>query len=750
MKLIHTNTNNIKKSLLYIFPIIAVATFTLVLTVIYNIYSISNSSAINPSTGTNVFTVSAGTSLGVSVADSTTLDIQPTSGGAFNSTPLTVYVETDNEYGYTLSMTTTTPDLKRTTPLSDGTIPTIETLASGSSFTSDTFTTNRWGYTLDNTNYYAIPGSIIINSAGTSGNYEDNPNVITFAAKLDNATPSGNYLTTINFIATAKTPADLSGFDAAFIFAGANKLTHDGESYYAMQDLTYSVCSYVATPSSSNIDSYPTVTVFDSRDYEKYTIGKLADGNCWLLDNLRLGGDSPIALTPTNTNIISNTELPASSVNNFTETSLNFTSPAININAANRIPTTFPDNYTTTQGTIGTVYNYCAASANTYCTNDNTESTTTLSYDICPTAWKIPLGGNTDDNAYAGLYTAYDSTPSLFVNALHTPLSGNFANGTLNDVNSRGVFWSSTLYESLNNYASVLFVGQSRIETNDAYIRTRGLSVRCVSRQTISDLTYMQDFARLTDTDKTDVINSMLPETAYTLKDKRDNQDYTIAKLKDGKVWMTKNLNLAGGTALYSDTSDVPSGYPSSASTPYYTLPDSSTTGFNDSTKAFVYNSDNATDNCADGCYSYYSWNAATAMSGTDITTDNTDAPYSICPAGWHLPTSRSTLELAEAESDFYQMAIHYGLNQTKLYEDNGSTFCTNAGDCPNSPTIPRFLRAGGYENSTFNGTISGQYWSSTTMNDSLIPSLGFSSGSIFSSYKYYRKNGFSVRCLLK
>ena len=271
-----------------------------------------------------------------------------------------------------------------------------------------------------------------------------------------------------------------------------------------------------------------------------------------------------------------------------------------------------------------------------------------------------------------------------------------------------------------------------------------------VSRQTISDLTYMQDFASLTDTDKTDVINSMLPETAYTLKDKRDNQDYTIAKLKDGKVWMTKNLNLAGGTALYSDTSDVPSGYPSSASTPYYTLPDSSTTGFNDSTKAFVYNSDNATDNCADGCYSYYSWNAATAMSGTDITTDNTDAPYSICPAGWHLPTSRSTLELAEAESDFYQMAIHYGLNQTKLYEDNGSTFCTNAGDCPNSPTIPRFLRAGGYENSTFNGTISGQYWSSTTMNDSLIPSLGFSSGSIFSSYKYYRKNGFSVRCLLK
>ncbi|MEE0888390.1 MAG: hypothetical protein U0L97_04230, partial [Candidatus Saccharimonadaceae bacterium] len=74
----------------------------------------------------------------------------------------------------------------------------------------------------------------------------------------------------------------------------------------------------------------------------------------------------------------------------------------------------------------------------------------------------------------------------------------------------------------------------------------------------ISKLTYMQDFARLSSDDLLRLKNSMNPETTYTLRDQRDNQEYTIAKLKDNKIWMTQNLDLAGGTALYSETSNVP------------------------------------------------------------------------------------------------------------------------------------------------------------------------------------------------
>ena len=43
----------------------------------------------------------------------------------------------------------------------------------------------------------------------------------------------------------------------------------------------------------------------DTRDSEQYYVAKLGDGNVWMLDNLRLGGNSPISLTPENTNSFS-------------------------------------------------------------------------------------------------------------------------------------------------------------------------------------------------------------------------------------------------------------------------------------------------------------------------------------------------------------------------------------------------------------------------------------------------------------
>ena len=164
--------------------------------------------------------------------------------------------------------------------------------------------------------------------------------------------------------------------------------------------------------------------------------------------------------------------------------------------------------------------------------------------------------------------------------------------------------------------------------------------------KTIEDIVYMQTFGELLPTDLQSVKDSMEEEHTYILKDARDEQDYTIAKLKDGKIWMTKNLNLAGGTEITGELSDVPANYTLPTANGFQEgnrLPESSQTGFSDNTQAYVYNTGNNTDNCASpGCYSYYSWHAATAGSGISITTANTDAPYSICPKGWRLPISTS------------------------------------------------------------------------------------------------------------
>ena len=62
-----------------------------------------------------------------------------------------------------------------------------------------------------------------------------------------------------------------------------------------------------------------------------------------------------------------------------------------------------------------------------------------------------------------------------------------------------------------------------------------------IGTNTSTDVKCMQD---ITSTNKSSVLASMTNETQYTLIDKRDEKSYTIAKLADGKVWMTQNLDL--------------------------------------------------------------------------------------------------------------------------------------------------------------------------------------------------------------
>ena len=245
--------------------------------------------------------------------------------------------------------------------------------------------------------------------------------------------------------------------------------------------------------------------------------------------------------------------------------------------------------------------------------------------------------------------------------------------------------------------------------------------------------------------------------------DTRDNQVYKIAKLADGKCWMVENLNLAGGTALSTDNTDVTSEYIASytagdsrlsKSGNTLVLPASDTVGFITNNYSYVYNSGNKTNCGASGqrtpCYSYYSWDAATLGSGRTIDTENTDAPYSICPKGWRLPTSGGISNNEWKRGDFYKLATAYGANlESNSYENSSSTFYDNAG--PNT-TVPNFLLAGYYLNGSFSGGGNiGFYWSSTSYSStSNVHNLYFSSSYVNSADYYVRNRGFSVRCLLR
>ena len=256
------------------------------------------------------------------------------------------------------------------------------------------------------------------------------------------------------------------------------------------------------------------------------------------------------------------------------------------------------------------------------------------------------------------------------------------------------------------------------------------------------------------------------------VKDTRDGKTYTVQRLADGKCWMTSNLNLAGGTKLDSEGSNVPAGY--TQANPYYTLPASETissgTSLNnrtDETKPFssdtvdyVFNSSNNTTDCTSSkpCNSYYSWLAATAggkdASGSAVTSDGYNTAYSICPKGWRLPTA--TTEGVSRDNggytggDFYRMILGYMNGATSLnrgYYDNTdpNPFYTNAGP----GTTPNFLLAGRYISGSFlNGGSSGFYWPATSYSSTNGYTLYFYSGSVYSADTNARRYGFSVRCV--
>ena len=205
-----------------------------------------------------------------------------------------------------------------------------------------------------------------------------------------------------------------------------------------------------------------------------------------------------------------------------------------------------------------------------------------------------------------------------------------------------------------------------------------------------------------------------LEDCGQTMYDNRGtdaykNVAYTTATI-DNLCWVTRNLDLPGGTTLTSSDSNL------NGSITSYTLPASSTTGFNNNATAHVYNSGSTTCSSNSACYSYYSYAAATA--GTNPSSGA--ATSDICPKGWRLPTSAELTTLTNTyttgvtltQSPF--LGVYAGVYNLGWLEDGGTV---------------------------------GSYWSSTASNSSNAYHLDFYSGST-NITNYYKSFGYSIRCV--
>ena len=417
------------------------------------------------------------TVLNLSAPDTTTLTCDTTN--ALCTSNVDLNVSTNNRTGYTLQMNTTSGYSNALTNTAFNPHPTISSIDNAYPVSSpSSFPANHWGYTggtdkssvtggydcTNNGNYCPILAySSDINSYAPNHVIKEtntpgaNTTTLTFAAKTDQVQTAGTYSTSLTFTAIAN-----------YI---PNTTLTDG---MIMQQVDSAICNN--TPLYSV--SHKIYTLIDARDNTKYTVAKLADGKCWMTQNLELGEyGTPMTLT----NQLSNV-----GPDGYT---LNFAF------ANNSI-------YKGNSNHYGNYYNFSQATAGSATTSTEGDAL----YSICPKNWRLPSAGNSDatSSEFYIMLNNYITTGSWiedieghsghwegvtisqFTNA---PISIVFS-GLVNSETVAGQgtvvrLWSSTPQVStraaFDLYANA--GGGIAVIPKNAYYRTGYLAVRCLVNQ---------------------------------------------------------------------------------------------------------------------------------------------------------------------------------------------------------------------------------------------------------------------------
>ncbi len=142
-----------------------------------------------------------------------------------------------------------------------------------SSVSSSSFTMNRWGFSIDSGSTFKplTPKDgeqSVVMSLNRAMN--DARKEIVFGVKASKDAVPGAYVNTVLFTTVANpVPIDLS------------KITY-------MQDMTAEICANTRTVTASETESVPQYRLIDKRDGQAYWVAKLADGKCWMTQNLNL------------------------------------------------------------------------------------------------------------------------------------------------------------------------------------------------------------------------------------------------------------------------------------------------------------------------------------------------------------------------------------------------------------------------------------------------------------------------------
>ena len=303
-----------------------------------------------------------------------------------------------------------------------------------------------------------------------------NPDASNFSTLLSNATVYGpNQTITI--------PANSSSnivFYAVWIKSAGNMQSWSG-------------CSSLSTNGVTALK--------DTRDNQVYAVAKLADGNCWMIENLRLDaassgnanlsqgfGGAFIGLASSETTTFATSTLANSLYTiDRTATGMNYIAGGLveyriprynNQNTANSISqmTNIGENVYS----YGNYYNYPAATASTIDVSA-TNSPNLYGTSICPLGWRLPKEASSEYTnlgtaAKTGteqLYETYTKYPLNFV------LSGYFHESASYVKGYEGEYWQAG--NTYGNNATILTVGMNGVNAKyTSAIPSQGMSVRCL------------------------------------------------------------------------------------------------------------------------------------------------------------------------------------------------------------------------------------------------------------------------------
>ena len=393
----------------------------------------------------------------------------------------------------------------------------------------------------------------------------------------------------------------------------------------------------------------------------------------------------------------------------------------------------------------------------------------------------------TIDNSFSN----YSAVPSSYTKVAHRD------NGTDIGQSAEGVSLTTTYAAYISKtQAADTYSGQVKytlVHPSDAATPRAEIS-------SINELTYMQDFSLLTNSERTNVLNSMTEGTQYQLMDSRDNKNYYISKLADGNVWMTQNLDLdldtnttythantdlGWGAGDYSDTRTTwtpvslvdsshgrwcENGYSGDGDCLWY-IPEYADPGdyywngktyeeIDEDTEAWSQYNECINDGSLTSIYpcieylsavsstgnshyhfgNYYNWTAAVAMNdNSPIQTgeEGEIVDQSICPAGWTLPRA------GFGEDSFYSLFDEYNLNN--LQEDIVSSLSEN----------PAYLAPTSYPENLYSIGKTGSIWSSVPLWGNHALRLSWYEESWIkqvnsSTYSSFRGDGGSIRCITR